>query len=117
MVRKNWKKIMMSEKSFIVVRGQNDNGCYYCDPPYSSPDLMTVNSNLGIADVVNMMHDIMEKKLEHNYPLTLNRVDEDGEIEFLCQFELDAGCLSGLKEVSFRVDNMVYRVKRGKRKS
>lgn len=86
--------------------------CYTCDPYYN----LRADMHSDLASLVNTLHDMMEKKIENNYPMRLLLIDVyDGEIKKDLELNFDAGCLSGLKEISFKLNNLTYRIKRGKR--
>ena len=97
---------------FLLVSAEAD-GCYMCDPHYSTrADIYD-----SVEKVINVFHDMMEKKIDNDYPIALYLIDDgDGEIMGDLELGIYAGCLSDLQEVSFKHNNMIYRVKRGNRK-
>lgn len=102
----------MDFEAFLLFSGEAD-GCYNCDPFYNlRADIYT-----KLEDVVNVFHDMMEKKVKNDYPIRLHLIDQfDGEILEDLELRIDAGCLSGLKEISFKLNKNTYKVKRGARK-
>ena len=100
------------DEAFLLFSAEA-GGCYRCSPWYN----MRVDIHRKIEDVVNVFHDMMEKKIENDYPIRLLLIDMyDGEILEDLQLEIEAGCLSGLKEVNFTYNKLNYHIKRGARK-
>lgn len=102
----------MNDDGFLLLAAEN-GGCYRCDGSIGcEPKIYN-----KLEDVVNIFHDMMEGKVDYDYPLNLYLIDRyDGEIIEDMMLGFDAGCLSGLKEISFKYNNIIYRVKRGLRK-
>lgn len=103
---------MIDCDGFLLLSAEAD-GCYRCDPFYNLRSDIYKN----IEDVVNLFHDMMEKKVKNDYPISMHLIDVcDGEILQDMQLGMEAGCLSGLYEVSFTYNGLRYRIKRGARK-
>jgi len=100
------------DDTFLLISNQSQ-GCYLCDGSWDARS----DVYHSIEKVVNVFHDMMEGKIENNYPLKLFLIDDhDGEILEDLELEIKAGCIGGLKEVSFKNNNIKHRVKLGKRK-
>lgn len=95
--------------SFLLVSAETD-GCYLCD----SPSNYKADIYHSIEEVVNIFHDMMEKKIPHDYPVELYMFDYG--IEESLQLHFDAGCIGGLRSIHFKYNNMLYNIKRGGRK-
>lgn len=100
-------------EAFLLFSAESD-GCYRCDAFYN----LRADIYNKIQDIVNILHDMMEKKIDNNYPVRLLLIDPyDGEIVEDMELRIGAGCLSGLCEVSFKHNGLKYYIRRGNRKN
>lgn len=95
--------------SFLLISAETD-GCYLCGCPAN----YQANIYHSIEEVVNVLHDMLERKIPNDYPVEL-RIFDSG-IEDDLQLHFEAGCLSGLKSIHFKYNNILYNIKRGNRK-
>jgi len=104
---------MYNNNGFLLFSGES-SGCYECDGHIG----LDVGVYQNIEQVVNILHDMMEKKVVNDYPIRLLLIDYfDGEFLEDLDLTINAGCLSGLYEVNFKFNNIIYKVKRGSRKN
>jgi len=96
---------------FLLFSGESD-GCFVCSVCIG----LEVKLYNNIEEVVNIFHDMMERKIKNDYPIRLLSIDEyDGEILEDLDLSRVAGCLSNLTAVKFKLNKIIYKVIRGKR--
>ena len=104
--------MIFNDEAFLLMSAEN-GGCYCCDGSIG----LKIDVYEELKDVVNIFHDMMEKKTPFDYPLQLYLIDKyDGEIIEDLQLGFEAGCLSGLKQIHFKYNKVGYKIKRGGRK-
>jgi len=102
---------MINDEAFLLIMGEGD-GCINCDGHVG----LKADIFYSLKDLVNSLHDRLEKNNEYYYPVELYLIDcYDAEILGNLMLSYKSGCIGGLYEYSFIYNKIRYKIIKGKR--